>query len=80
MVTCWFNDKTNRDIFVVKKLFAEKVKGIEGWPAWRRYEEFKTRYDSYLQQSIAELNDVDVLAWLVSEAKAQVGIDRAITI
>ena len=77
LVIAEFNAKTKRDISVVKKLFAEKNKDIEDGPVWRRYEEFKVQYDRYLQKSISELNDMDILGWLVSEAKAQVGVDSA---
>ena len=72
-----FNEKTKRDISVVKKLFAEKNEHIEDGLVWDKYDKFKTAYDDYLQQCIGVFQEMDdPLDWLVQQAKNHVGTDK----
>jgi len=76
-----FNQKTQRDISVVKKLYAEKNTGEAENDIWRKYDQFEREYSRLLQHCTDGLEQVDnPLAFLVDQAKNQASRDKGIII
>ena len=78
LVIAEFNEKTKRDIGLVKKLFVERNPKI-GEQVWRKHEEFKRYYDRYLERCIQGTvgHIEDPLAFLVNEARGHVSNDKS---
>jgi hypothetical protein len=78
LVIAEFNEKTKRDIGLVKKLFDDRNPGI-GEQVWRKHEEFKRYYDRYLDRCIQGTvgHIEDPLAYLVNEAREHVSTDQS---
>ena len=78
LVIAEFNEKTKRDIGLVKKLFVERNPKI-GEQVWRKHEEFKRYYDRYLERCIQGTvgHIEDPLAFLVNEARDHVNNDKS---
>ena len=74
-----FNQKTQRDISVVKKLYADKNGGEPENDIWRKYEQFEREYNRLLQHCTDGLEQVDdPLAFLVNQAKDQASRDKGV--
>jgi uncharacterized protein YegL len=86
-----FNIKTKRDIEEVKRLFAERnvacekkkegcvtcVEHVKDAAVWKKYDDFKSKYDDYLHRCVNGLIEKP-LDWLVQEAKELVQKDAVI--
>lgn len=71
-----FNQKTQRDISVVKQLYAEKNKDAEN-SVWRKYDEFEREYNRLLGHCTDGLEHMDdPLAFLVEQAKRKAREDK----
>lgn len=71
-----FNQKTQRDISVVKQLYAEKNKDAEN-SVWRKYDEFEREYNRLLGHCTDGLEHMDdPLAFLVEQAKKKAREDK----
>jgi len=72
-----FNQKTQRDISVVKKLYADRNGGADD-AVWSKYEEFEKEYDRLLSDCTDGLQQHnDPLAFLVQEAQKKVAADKS---
>ena len=73
-----FNQKTQRDISVVKTLYADKNKESSE-TVWRKYEQFEREYNRLLQHCTDGLEHLDdPLAYLVEHAKRETAKDKGV--
>ena len=74
-----FNQNTQRDISVVKKLYASRNGGADSASAvWNKYQEFDNEYKRLVNVCLERrsLGNGDPLAYLVQEAKKNAKIDK----
>jgi len=77
LVITEFNEKTKRDISVVKDLFSKVNPDIEYGIVWSKFSEFEAKYDSYLQECVGGLDEKpDMLNYLVRQATSLVIADQ----
>jgi uncharacterized protein YegL len=73
-----FNQKTQRDISVVKRLYAEKNKDAEN-EVWHKFDTFEKEYNLLLQHCTDGLEHIeDPLAYLVEQARRYASMDKGI--
>jgi len=74
-----FNQNTQRDISVVKKLYASRNGGADGASAvWNKYQEFDNEYRRLVNVCLERrsLGNGDTLTYLVQEAKKNAQLDK----